>query len=84
MRIDSLRIGEALLELMLIGGYGSALYAGQRQQLREQLWRIRYRLNPPATAPAPATESQGRAIGPASRGRTALSRGELDHYEPHV
>jgi len=34
--------GIALLELLLTGGYGSALYTGDRDLLREQLWRIRY------------------------------------------
>jgi hypothetical protein len=34
--------GVALLELFLTGGYGSALYAGEKDLLREQLWRIRY------------------------------------------
>lgn len=37
--------GLALLELMLIGGYDSALYVGDRQALREQLWRVRYLLD---------------------------------------
>jgi hypothetical protein len=37
--------GLALLELMLSGGYESTLYAGDRNALREQLWRIRLLLS---------------------------------------
>jgi hypothetical protein len=50
--VELLRAGEptvrglAVLELFLIGGYGSALYAGDRDELQQQLWRIRYLLNP--------------------------------------
>lgn len=40
--------GVALLELLLTGGYGSALYAGDKDLLREQLWRIRYLICPAA------------------------------------
>jgi hypothetical protein len=40
--------GIALLELLLTGGYGSALYAGDHDLLREQLWRIRYLMCPAA------------------------------------
>jgi hypothetical protein len=39
--------GLALLELFLTGGYGSALYAGDEDVLREHLWRIRYLIAPP-------------------------------------
>ena len=38
--------GVAVLELFLIGGYGSALYAGDSEVLQQQLWRMRYLLNP--------------------------------------
>jgi hypothetical protein len=34
--------GLALLELFLTGGYGSALYTGDEDVVREHLWRIRY------------------------------------------
>jgi hypothetical protein len=44
--------GVALLELFLIGGYGSSLYAGDRDALREQLWRIRSLLSHRASAEA--------------------------------
>lgn len=40
--------GIALLELFLAGGYASALYAGDHDLLREQLWRIRYLIRPAA------------------------------------
>jgi hypothetical protein len=40
--------GIALVELFLTGGYGSALYAGDHDLLREQLWRIRYLICPAA------------------------------------
>jgi hypothetical protein len=39
--------GVALLELMLSGGYESALYAGDKHALREQLSRIRHLLSRP-------------------------------------
>jgi hypothetical protein len=39
--------GIALLELFLIGGHGSGLYAGDEDKLREQLWQIRHLLSPP-------------------------------------
>jgi hypothetical protein len=42
--------GVALLELLLTGGYGSALYAGDNDLLREHLWRIRYLICPAAPA----------------------------------
>lgn len=42
--------GVALLELFLTGGYGSALYAGDNDLLREHLWRIRYLICPAASA----------------------------------
>jgi len=42
--------GVALLELFLTGGYGSALYAGDSDLLREQLWRIRSLICPAASA----------------------------------
>jgi hypothetical protein len=42
--------GVAVLELFLTGGYGSALYAGDEDLLREHLWRIRYLLCPAAPA----------------------------------
>jgi len=42
--------GLALLELFLAGGYGSALYAGDEDLLREYLWRIRYLICPAAPA----------------------------------
>jgi hypothetical protein len=42
--------GVALLELFLTGGYGSALYAGDNDLLREHLWRIRYLICPAAAA----------------------------------
>ena len=42
--------GIALVELFVTGGYGSALYAGDHDLLREQLWRIRYLLCPAASA----------------------------------
>ena len=38
--------GVAVLKLCLIGGYGSALYAGDSEELQQQLWRMRYLLNP--------------------------------------
>jgi hypothetical protein len=38
--------GIALVELLLTGGYGSGLYAGDHDLLREQLWRIRCLLCP--------------------------------------
>ncbi len=34
--------GVALLELFLAGGYGSPVYAGDQDVLREHLWQIRY------------------------------------------
>ena len=40
--------GIALVELLLTGGYGSGLYAGDHDLLREQLWRIRYLMCPSA------------------------------------
>jgi hypothetical protein len=39
--------GLALLELMLCGAYESALYSGDRNALREQLWRVRHLLSRP-------------------------------------
>ena len=42
--------GLALLGLFLSGGYGSALYAGDEDVLREHLWRIRYLICPAAAA----------------------------------
>jgi hypothetical protein len=42
--------GVALLELLLTGGYGSGLYSGDSDLLREQLWRIRYLISPAALA----------------------------------
>jgi hypothetical protein len=42
--------GVAVLELFSTGGYGSALYAGDQDLLREHLWRIRYLLCPAAPA----------------------------------
>jgi hypothetical protein len=39
-----------LLELLLTGGYGSALYAGDNDLLREQLWRIGYLIRGAAPA----------------------------------
>jgi len=42
--------GVAQLELFLTGGYGSALYAGDEDLLREHLWRIRYLICPAAPA----------------------------------
>jgi len=41
--------GVALLELLLAGGYGSALYAGDSDLLRQQLWRIHYLICPAAS-----------------------------------
>lgn len=38
--------GIALLELFMIGGYGSGLYAGNKSELLEQLTRIRHLLSP--------------------------------------
>ena len=38
--------GVPSLELFLTGGYGSALYAGDEDLLREHLWRIRYLICP--------------------------------------
>jgi len=40
--------GIALVELLLTGGYGSGLYAGDHDLLREKLWRIRYLMCPAA------------------------------------
>jgi hypothetical protein len=40
----------ALLELFLTGGYGSALYAGDQDLLRQYLWRIRYLISLAAPA----------------------------------
>jgi hypothetical protein len=34
----------ALLELLITSGYASTLYAGNPQEIRPQLWRIRYLL----------------------------------------
>jgi hypothetical protein len=42
--------GVALLELLLTGGYGSALYAGDSDLLREHLWRTRYLMDPATSA----------------------------------
>jgi hypothetical protein len=42
--------GVALLELFLTGSYGSGLYAGDNDLLREHLWRIRYLICPAASA----------------------------------
>lgn len=47
--------GVALLELFLAGGYGSPVYAGDQDVLREQLWQIRYLI-----CAAAATEGAGR------------------------
>ena len=46
--------GVAVLELFLIGGYGSALYARDNEELQQQLWRMRYLLNP---SPAPRQDA---------------------------
>ncbi len=46
--------GVAVLELFLIGGYGSGLYAGDSEELQQQLWRMRYLLNP---SPAPSQDT---------------------------
>jgi hypothetical protein len=46
--------GLAMLELFLIGGYGSALYAGEKDELQQQLWRIRYVLSPGRAERGPA------------------------------
>ena len=40
--------GIALLELFLAGGYGSAMYVGDEDLVREHLWRIRYLISPAA------------------------------------
>jgi len=42
--------GVALLELFMAGGYGSALYGGDEDLVREHLWRIRYLICPAAPA----------------------------------
>jgi hypothetical protein len=42
--------GVALLALFLTGGYGSGLYVGDNDLLREHLWRIRYLICPAASA----------------------------------
>jgi hypothetical protein len=49
---DAAPAGLALLELSLLGGYGSAVSSSDPQTLRELLWRIRYLLAP--TAPRPS------------------------------
>jgi hypothetical protein len=49
--------GVALLELLLTGGYGSALYAGDQDLLRQYLWRIRYLISP--AAPAETADRDG-------------------------
>lgn len=49
--------GVAALELFLIGGYGGALYTGDAVELQQQLWRIRYLLNP---GPGPSTSHGNR------------------------
>jgi len=41
---DAAPAGLALLELSLLGSYGSAVYAGDPRTHRELLWRIRYLL----------------------------------------
>jgi hypothetical protein len=54
--VEQLRTGQpavpgvALLELSLTGGYGSAVYAGDSDLLREQLWRILSLICPAASA----------------------------------
>jgi hypothetical protein len=55
--------GVAALELFLIGGYGSALYGGDKAELQQQLWRIRYLLNPEPSSSGSRLRSIARARG---------------------
>jgi hypothetical protein len=86
--VDQLRSGKAalpgvaLLELFLIGGYGSSLYAGDRDALREQLWRIRSLLSHPASAEA--DDVAGLGVPGRSSARAAIGGPRQDTARRHA